>query len=122
MVCDNNYYHCKHVASILIPASPPTPGRPFAIKPQSTSITIGWSESSCDGGHALSSFTIQYDKVYGFFLYRYVRNIPSAMRNYTITGLESNTLYSFRVQAVNVNSLTSSYSLAVSISTLSPGE
>ena len=102
--------------------SPPTPGRPFEVKAQSTSITIGWSESYCDGGHPIVSFNIQYYQTSGYYYNRNtVRNIDPTRRNYTITGLQSSTYYSVRVRAVSVNSQTSSYSSSISISTLAPG-
>ena len=101
-------------------ASPPAPGRPYVIRAQSTSITIGWPEV-CDGGHGLRSFTIRYDRVVGYYSYRYVRNIDPSRRNYTVTGLVSSTQYSFWVQAVSLNSRTSSYSSSMSTYTLAPG-
>lgn len=106
----------------IIIDSPPTPGRPFEVKAQSTSITIGWSESYCDGGHPIVSFDIQYYQTSGYYYNRNtIRNIDPTRRNYTITGLQSSTFYSFIVRAVSVNSQTSSYSSSISISTLAPG-
>lgn len=121
--------------------SPPIPERPFAITVQSRSITIGWSESPCDGGHNLSSFTIQYyniipnDYDYDYYYYyhyyspyyryyynyQYIRNIDSTIRNYTVSGLEPDTEYTFQVKAVSIYAAESSYSASVSISTLPPG-
>lgn len=125
---------------IAMAGSPPRPDRPFAITAQSNSITIGWS-TSCDGGHTLSSFTVQYaeitdndyyDYYYYFYYYpypypyhysyRYIRNIDSTLRNYTITGLLPSTEYSFSVLAASLYARTSSYSSQVSITTLPPGK
>ena len=106
---------------MLISASPPTPGRPFEIKAQSTSITVGWSESSCVGGHPITSFDLQYDQLTGYFIARTIRNIDPTQRNYTVTGLQSSRFYTFRVRSVSVNSRTSSYSSSASIATLAPG-
>ena len=103
---------------LIFAVAPPAPGRPFIIKAQSTSVTIGWPEY-CTGGHTLSSFTIQYREVIGSFSYHYVRNIDPSQRSYTITELETRTQYSFRVQAVSTR--TSSYSLTATASTLAPG-
>ena len=108
----------KYLLRLLFSGSPPTPSKPFAIKPRSTSITIGWSESYCDGGHTLRNFTIQY--VYDSSFCRYIRGIDPTLRSYTIIGLRSNMRYSFRLQAVGLYS-TSSYSSRVSIYTLPPG-
>ena len=104
----------------ILPASPPRPGRPYLIKAQSTSITIGWPEI-CAGGHSIRSYTIRYDRTIGYYSYRYIRGVNPAKRNYTITGLESNTQYSFQVQVVSPYSRTSTYSFSLSISTLPPG-
>ena len=107
---------------LLISASPPTPGRPFEIKAQSTSITVGWSESYCDGGHPIIGFDIQYDRLTGYFPSRTIRIVDPTQRNYTVTGLQSSTFYTFRVRSVSVNSRRSSYSSSVSIATLAPGK
>ena len=119
-LCNIAPFNLPLSSSIL--ATPPSPGQPFLVKAQSTSITIGWSETACDGGHPLLSFNLQYDKVYGYFPSRTIRNIDPTRRNYTITGLTSNTYYRFKVQAVSVNSRTSFYSSTVSIYTLAPGK
>ncbi len=107
--------------SMLISASPPSPDRPFEIKAQSTSITIGWSKSLCDGGHPIISFDIQYDQLTGYFSARTLRNIDPNRRNYTVTGLQSSRFYTFRVRAISANFRTGSYSSLVSIATLAPG-
>ena len=102
--------------------SPPTPGQPFEIKAQSTSITIGWSESYCDGGHPIVSFDIRYYESSDYYSRRTIQNIDPMRRNYTITDLQSSTYYRFQVRANSVNSRTSSYSSSsLSISTLAPG-
>ena len=106
---------------MLISVSPPTPGQPFEIKAQSTSITVGWSQSYCDGGHPIISFNIRYDQLTGYFPYRTIQNIDPTQRNYTITGLQSSTFYTFRVRSISANSRTSSYSSSASIATLAPG-
>lgn len=108
-------------------ASPPPPTRPTALEVTGNSITIGWNEPECDGGHILSSFTIQYfesdsNPFFPFFgTFLYVRNIDPARRNYTITGLDPDTSYDFRIQAVGVDRRTGSFSVAATIVTLPPG-
>ena len=109
------------ILNIAILDSPPIPGRAFEVKARSNSITIGWSESSCDGGHPIVSFDIRYDRQYGYFPARTILHIDPTRRNYTITGLQSNTFYTFQVRSRSVNSRTSSYSSSVFITTLAPG-
>ena len=109
------------ILNIAILDSPPIPGRAFEVKARSNSITIGWSESSCDGGHPIVSFDIRYDRQYGYFSARTILHIDPTRRNYTITGLQSNTFYTFQVRSRSVNSRTSSYSSSVFITTLAPG-
>ena len=83
----------KYLLRLLFSGSPPTPSKPFAIKPRSTSITIGWSESYCDGGHTLRNFTIRYT-YYSTYSYQYIRGIDPTLRSYIIIGLRSNMRYS----------------------------
>ena len=111
-------------ALFTITASPPAPGQPFLIKAQSTSLIIGWSEATCSGGHAVNSFNIRYHRSYGSSYsssYSYIRDIDPVRRNYTITGLQINTYYSFSIQAVNWRAQSSSYSTSFSATTLPPG-
>ena len=108
------------LAFYFLPATPPRPGRPYVVKAQSTSITIGWPEI-CTGGHSVRSYTVRYNRPVGLYSYTYIRNISPAKRNYTIIGLESNTQYSFQVQVVSPYSRTSSYSLSRPATTLPPG-
>ena len=107
--------------SKLIIDSPPAPGRPFEVTAQSTSITIGWSESYCDGGHPIKSFEIQYYEASEYYSRRTIQYIDPTRRNYTITGLHPSTSYSFSIRAVSMNSQTSSYTPFRSVSTLEPG-
>ena len=104
-------------------ASPPAPGKPYLIKAQSSSITIGWHEAACNGGHTVNNFVIQYrqSSSSNYYSYTYIRNIEPARRNYTVVGLQSSTYYSFSIQAVNLLSSSSSYSSSLSATTLPPG-
>ena len=102
--------------------TPPPLGRPFAIKTQSMSITIRWSDLICDGGHTISSFTIRYKKQTYFSNFCYIRKIDPNLGNYTITELEPSSLYSIQVRAVNVDSIGSYFSSPRFVSTLPPGK
>lgn len=102
--------------------APPPLGRPSAIKTQSMSITIGWSDLICDGGHTISSFTIRYKMQSYFSYFRYIRNIDPNLRNYTITGLEPNSPYAFQVRTINVDSIGSYFSSPLFVSTLPSGK
>ena len=115
----------KHIIHSLFIGSPSPPNRPFVISVQSTSITIGWTEASCNGGHTVTSFTIRHRRGSGssyYYSYNYIRDIDPIQRNYTITGLQSNTYYSISVQIVNLYGVSSVFSSAVSVSTLPPGK
>ena len=92
------------------------------IKTQSMSIIIGWSDLLCDGGHTIRSFTIRNRMQTYFSYFHYIRNIDPTLRNYTITGLEPNSLYSIQVQTVNTGSIGSSFSSPRFVSTLPPGK
>ena len=116
----------KHIIHSLFIDSPLQPGQPFAISVQSTSITIGWTETFCNGGHTVTSFTIRHRRDSGssysyYYSYNYIRDIDPSRRNYTITGLQSNTYYSISVQSVDLYAVSSSFSSAVSVTTLPPG-
>ena len=101
---------------------PPPLDRPSVIKTQSMSITIGWSDLLCDGGHTIRSFTIRYRMQTYFSYFHYIRNIDPNLRNYTITELEPNSLYSIQVRTVNTDSIGSSFSSPRFVSTLPPGK
>lgn len=80
-----------------------TPGAPAAItdlQSQATnaSVTLTWSEPS-NGGSPITSYQVQYGTVAsGAFHSTYIDdNVPGA----TINGLANNTIYQFRVVAVN---------------------
>lgn len=109
----------------MILATPPPPSRPTDLQIKSDSITIGWNESVCDGGHQLDSFTIQYlDTDRPFFGFRgtvFIRNIDPKLRNYTITGLDPDTAYRIGIQAVSVERRGGAYSPFDIFTTLPPG-
>lgn len=108
------------LASPIAVDSPPSPDRPFLIKAQSTSLTIGWSEATCNGGHTVNNFNIRFIQS-SSYTYTYIRDIDPLRRNYTITRLQANTDYSFSIQAVNLRAQSSSYSSSFSATTLPPG-
>ena len=71
----------------------------------------------------MNNFIIRYRTTYSssYSSYTYIRDIDPALRNYTVTGLQTNTYYSFSVQAVNLGAQSSSYSSSFSAATLPPG-
>ena len=72
----------------------------------------------------MNNFNIRYRHSYGSSYsrsYSYIRDIDPVRRNYTITGLQINTYYSFSIQAVNWRAHSSSYSTSFSATTLPPG-
>ena len=103
--------------------SPPAPSPPYAISVASTSITLGWDVYVCDGGHRVASFTIQYTTGTSFYSFttETIWNIHRSLRNYTITGLQPDTEYRFRIQAVSFDLSTGFYSRPILIRTLPPG-
>ena len=106
----------------------------------STSVTISWEEDMCTGGHTISDFNIRYaepasvhvfyyyyyyyDYYYDYFFTEntYIRGISGNQRNYTIIGLSPSTTYQISIQAVSVDTTSSSYSPKREVTTLSPGE
>ena len=112
---------------LLLPslAAPPAPSRPFLIHATSTSVTIGWDEPECDGGHALVEFTIQYYVQTTTFSFvrnnMLIRNIGPDVRNWTISGLDPETTYGFEVRVSSADFTISRYSTSRFITTLPPG-
>lgn len=104
----------------FIAGTPPTPSRPTFAQVKSTSVTIEWDVSVCDGGHSPQSFAIRYRRTnYNSYYYINVQN-PS-QRRYKITGLRYSTSYQFSVQMTTVDSRYSSYSPIATINTLPQG-
>lgn len=72
----------------------------------------------------MDSFTIRYSDTdvspfFGSFVF--IRDIDPSQRNYTVTGLDPDTSYSFRVQAISVDRRGGSLSASVEVVTLPPG-
>ena len=100
--------------------TPPMPSRPTFVEVKSTSVTIEWSQSVCDGGHSPQSFTIRYSQT-NFYSYSYVNVQNPSQRRYKITGLSYSTSYQFSVRTTTVDSRFSSYSPIATINTLPQG-
>ena len=82
-------------------------------------MTLVWSESFCDGGHEISSFTIRYRRSsYYYSSYAYITVSNPTQRSYQVRGLSSSTTYQFSVQATTIYGTTTSYSSSASITTL----
>ena len=92
----------------------------------STTATISWSMIPCYGGHDLQYYTIKIGYRYRCSYYSsladyYINSIGARLMNYTILGLTSNTNYQISVRAEGQESTCSSYSSAITITTLPPG-
>lgn len=105
--------------------SPPSPSLPYSINVGSTWVKLGWSESSCDGGHGVTEFILRYQKEvpdYYVSSYVYVYGLSPTRLNYTIHNLESETSYKFSVQALSTEFQPSDFSDERVITTLKAGE
>lgn len=114
---------CTFVNCTLYIGSPLAPEKPFAQLVQSTSITVGWFESPCDGGHNLSSFSVHVSEELGNLnniISTYTNVNPSA-RRFVVDGLRPDTSYSIRIVAVSSDSRVSLPSPELTITTLPPG-
>ena len=99
--------------------TPPRPSRPTVVAVKGNTVTVEWSQSVCDGGHIPQSYTLRYKRSSSFSSYSYRRQITE--KRLKITGLSYSTSYQFSVSTLTVDSRTSSYSSAVTISTLPRG-
>lgn len=106
-------------------ANPPAPSRPSPVHIGSSWIQLRWDDPECDGGHHISSFTIEYSDDVDTPSYRrenqYIRNINRALRSYTITNLRHSTEYKVRIQAISADTVSGSWSTENTIVTLPPG-
>ena len=105
-------------------ATPQRPSRPVVIKTQSNSITVGWDQPLCDGGHTVIEFDLQYYDSSKSFFDRVTVNVPHiepSVRNYTATGLEPSTPYQFRVRVLSSDLRNSAFSIVRQITTLPAG-
>ena len=102
--------------------SPQSPSRPFPIKIQSNSITVGWQQPRCSGGGMVTTFNLQY-YTSGYYRRSTVRVLrtEAESQNYTVVGLQPSSSYYFQVQAITSDSRRSSYSRSQTIITLPPG-
>ena len=116
------------VLLIFIAAYPLPPRRTFLIRTLSTSVTIGWADQLCNGGHKLVGFKIRYFETSEYCYNsvsegecRHSENIDPNLRAYTITGLRRNMEYGFQVIAVDSYAAKSPPSAKVVTTTLPPG-
>jgi alpha-tubulin suppressor-like RCC1 family protein len=65
-----------------------------------TTLEVSWTEPVPNGGAAISDYTIEYRKV-GELSWTTVTHTASAATSITVTGLDSDSVYQFRVAAVN---------------------
>lgn len=100
---------------VLFPIEvPPRPSSPYPLRLTSNSVTLGWDEPACDGGHMISGFTIRYRKTFQEYVTTvnmYIYDVSAAVRNYTIVGLEPYTPYNFSVQALSATYSPSMFSV-----------
>ena len=106
--------------------APPTPKRVNILNVASTSITVSWSEDTCNGGHQWQYVSIAIkehnDEPPYFYSYRYIDRLEVHQMNYTVTGLIPSTSYGISVQAEGTDRTYSAYSPLVAVTTSPPGK
>lgn len=79
--------------------TPSEPGKPTAEVQTYTSVNLKWTAPSSDGGARISHYIIEY-RMQGFYHWREVKTNSSAL-SHVVQGLTKNSVYTFRVKAVN---------------------
>ncbi len=94
------------VSGAILPAhadpavAPGVPTRVVTSSATPTSLDVSWMTPANDGGAAISDYTVEYRKV-GELAWTTVTHTASAATSITVTGLNSDSSYHFRVAAVN---------------------
>lgn len=78
---------------------PSAPGTPSVDIQTHTSATVKWTAPSSDGGSRITHYIIEY-RMQGFFHWREEKT-TSASLSHIVQGLTKNSIYTFRVKAVN---------------------
>ncbi|XP_064388769.1 uncharacterized protein LOC135336822 isoform X2 [Halichondria panicea] len=134
--CDGGVYTCvandlstqtnqRKTFTLIISSTPVRPNRVFPLTVTSNSIKIGWERPSCDGGHRILEYNLNYYEFVTSFFSRVVisiRHIIAEETNYTYTvnDLNPSRSYVFQVQAVRTDLRVSSFSPTRTIRTLPP--
>ncbi len=97
----------KPISTRKMVESPGSPNGPLVVKSMdSDSITIGWSDSTNDGGSPISNYVIEVRDVLKAS-WNTVGTVTSTTHQYTINNLIENNDYFIRVRAQNEAGLTS---------------
>ncbi|KAF5273320.1 hypothetical protein FQR65_LT04742 [Abscondita terminalis] len=87
-------------ASLSVEGPPDPPqGKPSVVA-GAESVTVTWSTSPYDGGSIITGFALEYSLIGSNIWNVAVNNCHSL--NYTVHGLKSNSIYVFRVRAINI--------------------
>ena len=108
--------YSSNSASVLV--RPTTPGAPTALSAtvvSTSQIDLTWSQPSDTGGSTITDYAIQYST--DNTTWTTFSDGTSASLSASVTGLSSNTLYYFKVAALNAQG-TGSYSSSTSKATL----
>ena len=103
--------------TIFTVGAPQHPQVVIATPVNSTTVTVSWSEVQCfNGSGAVTHYLVQYQSLCGGA----VQNVTTGGTVQTVSGLEPNCVYTFRVAAVGTGNKTGSFSNPVNASL--PGE
>ena len=133
MLISSSYYSPFHTVlcvvarwllwGLLLTDAPPSPNAPSFPGVGSTWVTLSWTELSCDGGHNITELVIRYKEESEDIItsFNYIYNLDPSLRNYTVHNLEPDTPYTFAVQALSAEFLSSSFSDNNTVNTLVAG-
>ena len=85
--------------SASTPPSPPTALSANAVS--SSQISLSWATSSNNGGSPITGYKIERESPIGAGFSTLVANTDSTSTTYTDSGLTANTVYNYRVSAIN---------------------
>lgn len=78
---------------------PSAPGIPTADVQSHTSATVKWTAPSSDGGARITHYIVEY-RMEGFYHWREDKTSSPSL-SHTVKNLSKNSVYTFRVRAVN---------------------
>ena len=91
---------CETPDVVLIAEVPLPPSKLEMVDVTKTSVTIGWEKPEHDGGSRLTAYVIEACK-FGTDKWMKVATMKTTDFEYTITSLNENEQYLFRIKAVN---------------------